>query len=147
MEQELSQELIHLLVEIGETERFDDCEKILTRFPHLRSGMITRLRPEPWREAAIKLDVVQLVALIKTLTVLESGRLPGFGGGSVSPVFPIMRLLAQRSRDVVPATVDWVLAHSDNCYLPWGNYNHGAKCFAELRDAETRLNYFSMGDS
>jgi hypothetical protein len=145
MEKELSQELIQLLVEIGESERFNDCEKILTRFPHLRSGMFMRLGRDPWHEVATTLDDVRLIAVIKTLTVLE-WRLPGFGSGSVSPVIFLMHILRERSRDVVPATVDWVLSHSDNSYLPFGRSNHGAKCFAELRNPWMGGKFYTVDD-
>jgi hypothetical protein len=145
MVQELSQELIQFLVEIGESERFDDCEQILTRFPHLRSGAFMRLRPQPWHEVAVSLDDSRLIAIIKTLTVIE-GRLPGFASGSVSPVIFLMHTLSKRSPGVVPATVDWVLSHSDNSYLPFGRSNHGAKCFAELRNPWKGGRFYTVED-
>ena len=145
MAPELSQELIQYLVEIGETERFDDCEQLLTRFPHLRSGAFMRLAPKPWQEVATSLDDSRLVAIIKTLTVIEE-RLPGFGSGSVSPVIWLCHTLAERSPDVVPATVDWVLSHSDNPYLPFGRSNHGAKCFAELRNPWKGGRFYTVKD-
>lgn len=145
MVSELSQELIKFLVEIGESERFDDCEQILTRFPHLRSGSFMRLRPEPWHEVATTLDDARLTALIKTLTVLER-RLPGFRCGSVSPVIFLCHTLSKRSPNAIPATVDWVLSHSDNPYLPFGRSNHGAKCFAELRNPWKGGQFYTVED-
>ena len=114
-----TQEIIQILVGIGASERFDDFEKVLSQFPHLRSGHFMRLRPEPWNEVATTLDDAQLISLIKTLTVLEA-RLPDFRCGSVSPVIHLMHRLALRSPDLVPEIVDWILSHSDNPYLPFG---------------------------
>lgn len=131
MAQELTQELIQHLVEIGASQRFDDDERLFARFPLSRSGAFMRLRQEAWYEATSSLDVTQLVALIKTLTVLEQ-RLPNFSSGSVSPVIALFHTLSERSSDDLAATVDWVLLHTDNPYLPFGRHNCGAKSFSEL---------------
>ena len=72
-----------------------------------------------------------LAALIKTLTVLEE-RLPEFRAGSVSPVIWLFRRLSDRSPADLTPLVDWVLAHTQNPYLPFGTSNFGARSSAEL---------------
>lgn len=130
MASELSPELIQHLVEIGESQLFDDDEKLLSRFPLSRSGSLMRLAPQSWYEAAYSLGDAQLVSLIKALTVLEQ-HLPNFRAGSVSPVIWLFRKLSERSPDLTPV-IDWVLSHTNNPYLPFGTNNLGAKSLAEL---------------
>ena len=137
MTPELSPELIQHLVEIGETERFDDGEQLPVRFPLSRSGAFMRLAPQSWYDVASSLDAEQLVALIKTLTVLEQ-RLPNFRAGSVSPVIWLFRKLSERSSEDLTPVIDWVLAHTENPYLPFGTNNLSAKSLAELRALSAR---------
>jgi len=137
MAPELSPELIQHLVEIGETESFDDGEQLPVRFPLSRSGAFMRLAPQSWYDIASSLDGEQLVALIKTLTVFEQ-RLPNFNAGSVSPVIWLFRKLSERSSEDLTPVIDWVLAHTENPYLPFGTNNLSAKSLAELRVLSAR---------
>ena len=89
-----------------------------------------RLAPQSWYEVAASLDDAQLIACIKALTALE--RLPNFKAGSVSPVIWLFRKLSERSRDDLTPVIDWVLAHTENPYLPFGSNNLGAQSLEEL---------------
>lgn len=131
MATELSQELIRHLVEVGQTDQFDSCDELPVRYPASSSGTFMRLAPESWYEVAASLTDHDLAALIKTLTVLEE-RLPEFRAGSVSPVIWLFRRLSDRSPADLTPLVDWVLAHTENPYLPFGTWNFDAKSSAEL---------------
>ena len=131
MAPEISPELIRYLVEIGETERFGNGEQLFARFPLSRSGMFMRLSRHAWYEVASSLDAEQIVALIKTLTVFEQ-RLPNFCAGSVSPVIWLFSKLPKRSSEDRTSVIDWVLAHTENSYLPFGTHNFGAKSLDEF---------------
>ena len=136
MAPELSQKLIQHLVEIGESQRFEDGEKIPSLFPSARSGSFMRLAPHSWYAVAASLDNAQLIACIKALTVLE--RLPNFSAGSVSPVIWLFRKLSERSHDDLTPIIDWVLTHTDNPYLPFGAHNLGAQSLEELHALSAR---------
>lgn len=131
MATELPQELIRHLVEVGQTDQFGACDELPVRYPASSSGTFMRFAPESWYEVAASLTDHDLAALIKTLTVLEE-RLPEFRAGSVSPVIWLFRRLSDRSPADLTPLVDWVLAHTENPYLPFGTSNFGAKSSAEL---------------
>jgi hypothetical protein len=136
MAPELSQNLIQHLIEIGASGRFEYGEKIPSLFPSARSGSFMRLAPHSWYAVAASLDDSQLIACIKALTVLE--RLPNFSAGSVSPVIWLFRKLSERSHDDLTPVIDWVLAHTDNPYLPFGSHNLGAQSLEELHALSAR---------
>lgn len=116
MAPELSPELIQHLVEIGESQFFDDIEQLPTRFPLSRSGALMRLAPQSWYETASPLGAAQLVALIRALTVLEQ-RLPNFRAGSVSPAIWLFRKLSERSPEDLSPVIDW--ATTSQCPSVW----------------------------
>ena len=133
MVRELPAELIEHLVELGASDRYEECSALCERFPGAQSGAFMRLAPQTWRNTADLLSSSQLAALIKTLTVLEK-RLPNCRAGSVSPVIWLFQKLSERSGDDLPELGDWILAHTDNPYLPYGSFNHGARSIRELQD-------------
>lgn len=136
MAQELSQDLIQRLIEIGESERFEDGENISSLCSSARSGAFMRLAPQSWYAVAASLDDPQLIACIKALTVLE--RLPNFSAGSVSPVIWLFRKLSERSHNDLTSVIDWVLTQTENAYLPFGSHNLGARSLEELHALSAR---------
>lgn len=122
-------ELLGHLVEIGREERFTELEFIGSAFPSVRGGDFMRLRPDSWLEAVSQLSESDAVFLIKALTKLE--HYPNFKAGSVSPVIWIFRGLKNASERT--ELIDWILANTENDYLPFGSQNHGAKSLAEYR--------------
>ena len=75
--------------------------------------------------------VVPSSALIRAITVAERD-FPSFGGGSVSGVIWTFHRLDQRKAGSVDALADWILAHTENIYVPFGRNNGGARSLAEL---------------
>lgn len=141
MARELPAELVKYLAELGASARYEGYDDLFERFPSARSGAFMRFAPQSWTDAADFLSSNQLGALIKALTVVEQ-RLPNCRAGSVSPVIPLFTLLSERSGDNLSELADWVLAHTNNPYLPFGRFNYGARSLTELseltKDAERR---------
>lgn len=117
------------LVEIGREERYTELEFIGSAVPSAQRGEFMRLRPDSWIEAISQLSESDTVFLIKALTKLE--RYPDFRAGSASPVIWIFRGLKNAAERV--DLIDWILANTENDYLPFGSQNHGAKSLAEYR--------------
>ncbi len=133
MVRELSAGLIEYLVEVGASDRYEKCGVLFERFPSAQSGAFMRLAPQEWYKVAEFLSNSELPALIKTLTVVEQ-QLPNCRAGSVSPVISLFKKLSERSGDDLSELADWILAHTDNPYLPFGSFNHDARSLSELRD-------------
>lgn len=133
MVRELTTELIEYLVELGASSRYEECEDLFRRFPSTRSGGFMRLSPHSWVDATHSLSSSQVASLIMALTVVEQ-RLPNCRAGSVSPVIWLYRQLSEKSGGDLPKLADWILAHTENIYLPFGSNNHGAQSLLELHD-------------
>ena len=113
-------EFLDFLIAIGESGRLDDCLQIPDKFPGLRSGQVMRLHFADWYAVADALETGRLVALIKALTVAER-IVPGFKAGSVSAVIWLFRKLAERAYPESGALASWIVANTDNGYLPYGS--------------------------
>lgn len=137
MTKDIPQEFLDYLIAVGEGSRFDDCLQIPQRFPELSSGQVMRLHFSAWYEIAEPIESEKLAALIKAMTVTEM-RVPHFGAGSVSPVIWLFRVLSNRQFVGLEILADWILAHSDNPYLPFGSYNFRAKSVAEYKNTKVR---------
>ena len=117
---ELSNELLERLIEIGRRETFNEFEQLLADFPQARSGQIMRQPFSDWYDIASRFSRDELTALIKTFTIIEQD-LPNFCGGSVSPVIPLYHYLLDSTQDDFAELRDWVVAHTQNHYLPFGS--------------------------
>jgi hypothetical protein len=137
---ELSQQLIRYLVKMGETESFGGCDSLIAQFPRIRSGNLMRLPRLAWRDVAASLGDTRLVALIKTLTMLDR-RLPDSCSGSASPINWLFEVLSERSQEDLTPVIDWVLFRTDNPYLPFGRYSHDAKSLAQLHARSAQVFY------
>ncbi len=99
---------------------------------------INRLSPQNWNEASSQLEDEDLIHLIMGLTAIE--RDLRWTGGSVSAVIWVFRNLQNRvTESVWSITADWVLANTNNPYLPFGSQNHGAKSLTDYQN-EVQLN-------
>ncbi|SRR6266567_1273762 len=116
----LTNELLERLIRIGRHEVFDELQRLLTDFPEARSGQLMRQPFQEWYEVARRYSRGEVTALIKALTVAERD-LPDFCGGSVSPVISLYRYLLDSTRDDFTELRDWVVAHTQNHYLPFGS--------------------------
>jgi len=135
MVRELPAGLIECLVEVGASDRYEECGALFERFPSAQSGAFMRLAPQPWYDVADLLNHSQLAALIKTLTYVEQ-RLPNCRAGSVSPVIWLFKKISERSGADLSELADWILAHTDNPYLPFGSFNYDARSLRQLRDRQ-----------
>ena len=116
----LTNELLARLIGIGRREAFDQLPQLLTDFPEARSGQLMRQPLQEWYELARRHSREEVTALIKVLTVAERD-LPAFCGGSVSPVIALYRYLLESAQDDFTWLRDWVVAHTQNQYLPFGS--------------------------
>lgn len=127
---EIPDVLLQKLIEMG---RSSDLSRMSSFFPvqeQHRFGHIMRLRPETWLNIAKSLNIEDLVALIKCLTIAERV-FEDWGGGSVSPVILLFRKLASLDSNFAETIADWVLTNTENYYLPFGTMNLGAKSLIE----------------
>ena len=126
MSKDISKGLLDRLIQIGRDEQFADLQGIGVELPGAKNGQFMRLHSDSWTQVAKELSGEEAVCLIKSLTKLE--RHPHFQAGSVSPVIWIFRSIhAEQSDDLI----DWILANTDNPYIPFGTTNHRAKSLEE----------------
>jgi hypothetical protein len=79
-----------------------------------------------WVALAQSHSVDNLEALIRGLTVAESS-FQGWQAGSVSPVIWAFVVFERRAPARAGKLADWVLAHTDNHYLPFGSSSFSAR--------------------
>lgn len=127
--------LLARLIQIGREGHFAELGSIPTLFPSAKRGDFMRLRPESWTRAVADLADDDIVCLIKSLTKLE--HYPNYRAGSVSPVIWIFRTLPDARKRV--DLINWILANTNNDYLPFGSSNHGAKSIEEYHVLSDRV--------
>jgi hypothetical protein len=141
-ERELPPDLIIRLVQAGRSQDVGAAlAQLITPAEQLSAGEIMRCCKVRWYALAQSQPADDLEALIHALTVAESS-LDGWRAGSVSPAiwtFSVFARRPERAGDLA----DWVLARTDNHYLPFGSSNFGARSRDELarrrrEDAEWR---------
>jgi hypothetical protein len=104
-----------------------------------RQDAINRLAPQDWNKVSSQLKDDDLIHLAMGLTAIE--RDLKWTGGSVSAVIWVFRNLQNRvTESVWSSTADWILANTNNPYLPFGSQNHGAKSLSDYQDA-VKLNH------
>ena len=116
----LTKEVLERLIAIGRSGAFDEFQQLLSDFPQARSGQLMRQPFQEWYEVARRYSREEVMALVKALTVAERD-LPDFCGGSVSPVIPLYHYLLDSTRDDFTELRDWVVANTQNHYLPFGS--------------------------
>jgi len=105
-----------------------------------RDQLLARLKPferinclgwDRWIEVADRLPEVELRNLVRGLTAAELEL--HWSGGSVSGVIWVYRRYESRFPDRADELADWVLARSENPYVPFGGMRAGARSVAEYR--------------
>jgi len=126
----LTDQLLARLIGIGRREAFDEFQQLLRDFPQARSGQLMRQPLQEWCEVARRYSRDEVTALVKALTAAERD-LPNFCGGSVSPVIALYRYLLDSTRDEFTELRDWVVAHTQNRYLPFGSSRYHPSSLSE----------------
>lgn len=105
-----------------------------------RDQLLARLRPfdrvnrldwNPWNEVADTLSEAELKNLVRGLTVADSEQ--QWCGGSVAGVIWVYRRYETRFPGRAEELADWVLARSENPYVPFGRMRAGARSVAEFK--------------
>ncbi len=128
---EIPEMLLFKLIEAGKANDFSQISSLLTIQEQCDFGYIMRLRPESWFSVAENLSKEDVVALIKCLTIAEQVY-DDWKAGSVSPVIWLFKNLSSREPEFSNNVADWVLANTENDYLPFGTMNLGAKSLVEF---------------
>jgi hypothetical protein len=92
---------------------------------------VNRLGRDRWNEVADRLSEVELGNLVRGLTAAELEL--HWCGGSVAGVIWVYRHYETRFPDRAEELADWVLARSENPYVPFGRMRAGARSVAEYR--------------
>ncbi len=135
MTSEIPNTFLRRLIAIGETNTFSSLAELFAESPPDRVGHIMRQSPEYWRAVTRPLSDAELEALIRALTIAERDY-PSFGGGSVSGVIWAFHQLQERTQSSLDELADWVLARTNNPYVPFGTSNHSARSLPELRASQ-----------
>jgi hypothetical protein len=131
---ELDRVLLPKLARIGQSEMFAEFD---TLFPspaaRERAGGLVRLGHTEWLAATEGWDDGAVVGLIKALVYAER-EVPGWGAGSVQPAIWLLdRLTRTWSDEQRDPFADWILANTENPYLPFGSMRPHARSMEELR--------------
>lgn len=127
----IPESLLTKFINFGNTNDFSQINSLLSSQEQEKYSYIMRLRPDPWFDVADKLRREEIASLIKSLTLIESNY-TGWKGGSVSPVILLFKKLVSIDQNFSNEIADWVLANTDNDYLPFGSFNFGGKSLVEL---------------
>lgn len=130
---EMPPEFLRRLVAIGQSEDFAAMQQLFTDFPEPRVGHLMRQTYQFWYSIVDAISETEAVALAKALAVAERD-FPWFGGGSVSGVIWVFRRLQDKTHRQMDDLADWILAHTNNGWAPFGGCNYGARSLAELRE-------------
>lgn len=122
--------LLRKLIEIGKAEDFNSLHTMFPKGGEEKYGYIMREHWREWYPVAEALSTENLIALIKTLTIAEYV-LKEWSAGSVSPVIWLYRKLAERNYPKIDDLTNWVLAHTDNHWVPFTNF--GGKSIEEFK--------------
>jgi hypothetical protein len=137
MTPEFPSSFLRRLIAIGETNVFSSLPELFREFPPERVGHFMRQRPDFWYSLADSLPEAELEALVRAITIAERDY-PEFGGGSVSGVIWAFRRLQYRTHNNLDSLADWILAHTNNPWAPFGSSNYGARSLAEFRAFQQR---------
>src|SRR6266550_1979754 len=92
---------------------------------------VNRLGWDRWNEVADTLSEAELRNLARGLTIAELEL--RWCGGSVASVIWVYRRYESRFPEKADALADWVLARSENEYVPFGRMRAGARSVAEFK--------------
>ncbi len=137
MTPEIPTNFLRRLIAIGETNNFSALPELFSDFPPERVGHFMRQRPDFWYSIADSIPEAELEALVRAITIAERDY-PEFGGGSVSGVIWAFRRLQHRTHSNRDTLADWILAHTNNPWAPFGSSNLGARSLAEFQAIQQR---------
>jgi len=92
---------------------------------------VNRLGWNPWNEVADALAEDDLKNLVRGLAIADSQA--HWCGGSVAGVIWAFRRYEARFPDNAPELADWVLARSENPFVPFGRMRAGSRSIAEFK--------------
>lgn len=115
--------LINMLVEIGSSK---DIPGRIKSAILINNGYVMRLGPRYWKEKCKTLNKAEVIALIKCFTIIEKLRINDWSGGSISPVIYLFEYLIKLDPSNEEEIANWILANTNNEYLPYGRFNWNA---------------------
>ena len=116
----LSKECIQELINIGNTESFENLSEFVLKYPEHRYGQLMRQSYQFWYSIMETLTNNETISLIKSLTIAEKD-IHGWKAGSVSPVVWLFRKLRERTKSDHKELSDWIINNTENSYLPYGS--------------------------
>jgi hypothetical protein len=133
--------LLRALAQIGRTESFDQIAALFHSEADLQHARALVRRG--WSDKGLDLTSggrdEDVEGLIKTLVYAERW-ITNWNAGSVHPSIHLFSYLAQRwPRERQDTLADWILAVTQNDYLPYGSMRPHATSVAELRVAQAAV--------
>lgn len=130
----LSKELLSMLLSLGwQPNVYTEEATIALRTLRAHHEINCRWNLNAWQLITRNMQVEEVIALIRG--IIRAERESGWGGGSVSAVIWVFRILQRRFPSRSDEVADWVLANTRNEYLPFGGQNFGARSLAAYREA------------
>ena len=112
-------EFIRRCIELGKAECWEQLPQQLSTEEQQRQSALMMLDAQYWEPLLKTLETAELIALLKFLTVAEM-KFPNWRAGEKSPVITIASELKARGQALDRALLQWIRAHSDNRFLPYG---------------------------
>jgi hypothetical protein len=132
----ISPNIINKLIVIGRaTQPFTESVNLIIDTLK-KDDYINRLAPPEWHNIVKIFPINELIALVRGLTIVE--REHRWTGGSVGAVIWTFRELEKRDQIIANEVADWVLANSNNPYLPYGSQNFSARSLLEYKAVKAR---------
>ena len=124
------------LQRLGLTPVTVDVETVKTRL--LPFDWINRQHWEAWDSITEEMEHDQLVMLAKGL--VRSEKLLRWSGGSVAAAIWVFRVFQRRFPQEANSVAEWMLANSDNPWVPFGSNRGDARSLADVESARTAKN-------
>ena len=120
MKNEVSQQIVNKLIELGRRDNLDE-PSIAADFEQFRPyEHLGRIHWREWNSVCEGLSIEEHISLLKA--VVMAMRYSGWDGGSVAPGIWVFKKLEERIPNKQVAEIaKWVIEHSDNPWMPFGN--------------------------
>lgn len=131
MKQPIPAAAVHAFIELGSpTLQSPDKVKLLkTLTPY---DVLNRQAWESWDAVVADLNQEEHDHLARGLVIAEKEL--RWCGGSVAAVIWVFRAYARRFHSVSDSLADWILAHSENPYAPFGSNRGAIRSLSEFRE-------------
>jgi len=100
-------------------------------------GNINTKGPKFWEDILPALSDEELFSIVRSTVLAEKEH--KWSGGSAASVIYIFREVQQRTRMFTEEVADWVLANTNNHYLPFGFNNHEARSLEDYWRISAKL--------